>query len=53
MENAIKLCEAVGGYQNCDKCPIYAVCAADYPNTQDFEKAIENAAIEYLKGKQQ
>lgn len=50
MPNATKICNTVGGYQYCDKCPIYAVCCADYQNTEDFEKALENAAIEYLKG---
>lgn len=50
MENATKICNSMGGYQNCDKCPIYSACSADYPNTEEFEKAVENAAIEHLKG---
>lgn len=50
IPNANKICLATGGYLNCDKCPIFTVCCADYPNTEEFEKAIENAAIEYLKG---
>lgn len=51
--NAIKVCHEIGGFMNCDKCPIYSACEASYPNTEEFEKAIEKAAIEYLKGKQQ
>lgn len=49
--NAIKVCNTVGGYLYCDKCPIFSACSANYPNTEEFEKAVENAAIEYLKGK--
>ena len=48
--NAIKVCKTVGGYIKCDKCPIYAVCCKDYPSTEEFEKAVEEAAIKYLKG---
>lgn len=53
--NAIKVCNETGGYIYCEKCPIFAVCCAgaDYPNTEEFEKAIENAATEYLKGVRQ
>ena len=49
--NAIKICEKVGGYQHCNECPICAACCADYPNTEEFEIAVEKAAIEYLEGK--
>lgn len=49
--NAIKVCHEIGGFMNCDNCPIYSVCEANYPNTEEFEKAVENAAIEYLKGR--
>lgn len=52
MPNAIKVCKSVGGYEKCDKCPLYDVCCKDYPNTEEFEKAVESAAIEYLKGKE-
>lgn len=52
MPNAIKVCKSVGGYTECDKCPLYDVCCKDYPNTEEFEKAVESAAIEYLKGKE-
>ena len=51
--NAIKVCKSVGGYTKCDKCPIYTVCCKDYPSTEEFEKAVEKAAIEYLKGSSQ
>lgn len=50
MENATKICNEVGGYLHCDKCPLYAVCTADYESTQAFEDAMENAANNYLKG---
>ncbi len=53
MPNAIKVCKKVGSFTECEKCPIYSVCCADYPSTEEFEKTVENAAIEYLKGKQQ
>ena len=49
MPNAIKVCQSVGGYKKCDKCPIYSVCRKDYPNTEEFEKAVEDAATDYLK----
>ena len=51
MPNAIKLCQKTDSFINCVKCPIYSVCCADYPNTEEFEKAVENAAIEHLKGR--
>lgn len=51
--NAIKVCNETGGYQHCEKCPIYAACCKDYPSTEAFEKAIENVAIKYLKGRSQ
>lgn len=50
MVNANKICLEVGGYEHCKKCPLYAVCTADYEDTPAFEAAMENAAIEYLKG---
>ena len=53
MPNAIKVCRETGSYINCEKCPIYSVCSAEYQNTEEFEKAVENAAIEYLKGREQ
>lgn len=49
--NAIKICQEIGGFMYCENCPIYSVCEASYPNTEEFEKAIESAAIEYLRGK--
>lgn len=49
MPNAIKLCKETDSFMKCVKCPIYSVCCADYPNTEEFEKAVENAAIEYMK----
>lgn len=52
MPNAVKICNETGGYQHCEKCPIYSVCMKDYPSTEEFEKAVESAAIEYLKGKE-
>lgn len=51
--NAIKVCDETGGYLQCKICPIYSTCRKQYPSTEEFEKAIENAAIKYLKGKQQ
>lgn len=53
MPNAIKVCKSVGGYTKCDKCPIYAVCCKDYPNTEAFEKAVEKSATEHLTKKVQ
>ena len=51
MPNAIKICNSMGGYLNCKKCPVYRECDADYANTEEFEKAVEDAATTYLKGK--
>lgn len=48
--NAIKVCKEVGGFTKCHECPIFSVCDAEYQSTEEFEKAIERAAIEYLKG---
>lgn len=53
MPNAIKVCKETGSYIHCEKCPIYSACCADYPNTEEFEIAVENAAIKYLRGKEQ
>ena len=50
--NAIKVCDETGGYLQCKICPIYSTCRKQYPSTEEFEKAIEEAAIKYLKGKQ-
>lgn len=52
MPNAIKVCRETGSFVNCPQCPLYDVCCKDYPNTEEFEKAVESAAIEYLKGKE-
>ena len=49
IPNATKICNSVGRYTRCNKCPIYSVCCKDYPNTEEFEKAVEKAATEYLK----
>ena len=51
MTNAINICNSVGGYIRCDKCPIYDVCRKQYSSTEEFEKSLEEAATEYLKGK--
>lgn len=51
LVNANKICLEVGGYKHCKKCPLYAVCSAEYENTAAYDAAMENAAIEYLKGR--
>lgn len=52
IPNAIKLCKEIGSFILCESCPIYAVCCADYPTTEDFEKAVEKAATEYFNNKE-
>jgi hypothetical protein len=49
--NANKICNDIGGYMYCKRCPLFSVCDAEYSCTEEFEKAIENAAIEHLKRK--
>lgn len=49
MPNAVKICNSVGSYTRCDKCPIYDVCRKQYSSTEEFEKTLEKAAAEYLK----
>ena len=49
MPNAVKICNSVGSYTRCDKCPIYDVCRKQYSSTEEFEKTLEKAATEYLK----
>ena len=50
MPNAVKICNSVGTYTRCNICPIYSVCVKDYNSTEEFEKAVEKAATDYLKG---
>ena len=53
IPNAVKVCCETESYIYCEHCPIYSVCCADYSNTEEFEIALENAAIEYLKGRKE
>lgn len=48
MPNTNKVCQEVGGYLYCDKCPLYSVCASDFGTTEEWENAMENAATEYI-----
>lgn len=52
MPNAVKICNSVGSFTRCDICPIYDVCRKQYSSTEEFEKTLEKAATEYLKGRE-
>lgn len=49
MTNAIRVCTKNGGYKSCNKCPLYVVCSKTFETTEEWETAMENAAVEHLK----
>lgn len=50
--NANKICDAIGGYQYCDNCPLLKICESTPPTVAEWEEQMETAATAILRNKE-